>query len=249
MKNVLFLLPLLALGACGSSASETVKKVEDMAVSVSSDLKDGKPITAAATDPGKFTSIATNGPDDVIFKTADAYSVSATGSASVLEKLRFTLVDGQLKVGRYQSKWSDDEKAVITITAPSITAIAAAGSGDVKADRVTGDKVDVSAAGSGSIDVASIETATLSSDIAGSGNVTLGGKADSADYSIAGSGNVDAIKLQSSKASISIAGSGSLDLTASSTVDASIAGSGNVNVTGGAKCTSSVVGSGKLNCR
>jgi hypothetical protein len=248
MTKAIFLLPLLALSACGTSASEAVEKVEEMATIGSNDLKDGKPITEAATDPGKFTAISTVGPDDVIFKTGDAYSVSATGSAKALEGLRFVLIDGNLTVGRYKYKWNEDDKAVITITAPSISAIATAGSGDVKADRVGGPKVSLSTAGSGSIDIANVETPSLNSDIAGSGNVTLAGKVDSADYSIAGSGNVDAKKMASSSASVSVAGSGDVNITASGTVDASIAGSGNVNVSGGAKCSSSVVGSGKLNC-
>jgi hypothetical protein len=248
MSKAFFLLPLMALSACGTLASEAVEKVEEMATVGSNDLRDGKPITEAATDPGNFTAISTVGPDDVVFQTGDTFSVSATGSAKALENLRFIIVDGDLTVGRYKYKWNEADKAVIKITAPAISSIALAGSGNVKADRVGGPKVSLSSAGSGSIDVANVETAELSSDIAGSGDVTLAGKVDSADYSIAGSGNVDAKKMASSSANVSIAGSGDVDLTASGTVNASIAGSGNVNVTGGAKCTSSVMGSGKLNC-
>jgi hypothetical protein len=245
MKKVLLLLPLLMLSACDVSA-------DDMKIDVtgSNDLKDGKAITAQATDPGKFTSISTVGPDDVIFKTGDTFSISASGSAEALKNLRFVVKDGDLTVGRYKYSWKmgDGDKAIITITAPSISAISAAGSGDVKADRVNGDTVSLSIAGSGSLDVADVITPSLDGDIAGSGNVKLAGKVDKANYSIAGSGNVDASKMASSTASVSIAGSGDVTLTASGSVNADIAGSGNVNVTGGAKCTSSVVGSGKLNC-
>jgi Putative auto-transporter adhesin, head GIN domain len=250
MKNALFLLPLLVLSACGYSAADAVKDIKKMEVTGSNNLKDGKAITTEATDTGKFTAISTAGPDDVIFKTGDSSSVSATGSAEALKNLRFIVVDGELRVGRYKYSWNDgnNDKAVITITGPSISAISAAGSGDVKADRVTGAKVSLSSAGSGSIAISTVDKLSLDSDIAGSGDITLQGKVDTAAYSIAGSGSIDATKMASSTASISIAGSGDVNLTATGKVSADIAGSGDVNVLGGAKCTSSVVGSGKLHC-
>ena len=251
MKRALFLMPLFALSACSYSAADAVKDVQEMDVTGSNDLKDGKAITTTAADPGKFTSVSTVGPDDVVVKVGDAFSVSASGSAEALKNLRYKIIDGDLVVGRYKYSWTggDKDKAVITITAPSITAIATAGSGDVKAERLNGPKVSLSSAGSGSINVADVETPSLDSDLSGSGNVTLGGKVDEAKYSIAGSGTVDASKMASSTASVSIAGSGDVNLTASGSVSASIAGSGDVNVSGGAKCTSSVVGSGSLNCK
>ncbi len=252
MKNRLFLALAMAipLSACGYSAADAVEDIKKMEVTGSNELKSGKAITAVPTDSGKFTSISSVGPDDVIFKVGDTFSVSASGSAEALENLRFVLKNGDLTVGRYKYSYQMNatDKAVITITAPSISAISAAGSGDVKADRVSGPKVSLSSAGSGSMDIANVETPALDSDVAGSGNVTLGGKVDNAAYSIAGSGTVDAAKMASSSASVSIAGSGAVNLTVSGKVSADIAGSGNVNVTGGAKCTSSIVGSGKLNC-
>lgn len=250
MKKTLFLLPLLALSACGYSAADAIKDIKKVEISSSDDLKDGKAITAEASNPGKFTSFSAVGPDDVIFKTGDTFSVSATGSADALKNLRFIVKDGDLTVGRYKYTWSNSDaaKAVITITAPTISAISAVGSGDVKADRVNGPKVSISAAGSGSLEIADVETPELDSDLAGSGDVILGGKVDAASYSVAGSGSLNAAKMASSSASVSLAGSGDVTLTVSGKVDASIAGSGDVTVSGGAKCTSSIVGSGELNC-
>jgi hypothetical protein len=247
MNNALFLLPLLMLGTCDVSAEKLTMETVG-----SSELKDGKAITAQATDPGRFTAISTVGPDDVIFKTGDSFSVSATGSVEALKNLRFVLDGDKLLVGRYKYSWkigdSDTDKAAITITAPSISAISSAGSGNVNADLVTGNSVALSSAGSGKLDVADVETPTLKAEVAGSGSMTLAGKVSDADYGVAGSGSINALKLASSKAKASVAGSGDINLTASGSVVGEIAGSGNIHVTGGAKCTSSVVGPGKLNC-
>lgn len=241
------LIAAAVLSAC-DMAADTAGKVETVG---SNDLKDGKPISAIATETGKFASISTVGPDDVVVKTGDGYSVSASGSAEALKNLRFIVTDGELTVGRYKYRWSigDKDKAVITITAPAISSIETAGSGNVKADRVNGDQVTLSSAGSGSLEVAIVEAKSLIGEIAGSGNVKLAGKASRADYSIAGSGSIDASRLTSDDAEVSIAGSGDVDLNAGGKVDIDIAGSGNVNVTGGAKCTKSVMGSGSINCQ
>jgi hypothetical protein len=254
MNKALFLMPILAapffaLSACGYSASDAIEDIQKMDISDNTDLKNGKPITPLAADPGAFTALAAMGPDDVIFKNGDAFSVSATGSAKALENLRYAIKDGELSVGRYKYRWSDgDDKATITITAPTISALSTAGSGNVKAERVNGAKVSISTAGSGSIDVADVETANLETSIAGSGRISLAGKVDAVSYDIAGSGSIDAAKMASTTAKVSIAGSGDAKLTASGKVNADIAGSGTVDVSGGATCSSSVTGSGSLNC-
>jgi Putative auto-transporter adhesin, head GIN domain len=237
---------LLPLAAC-DGPSDDIAKVE---VTETNELKDGKPITQTPTDPGKFTEIVTIGPDDVILKTGDRFSISAKGNEDSLQYLRFILSDGKLTVGRYKSSWSlsDRDKAIITITAPSVSTIALVGSGDVRAELVNGENGVLRLAGSGDLIVADITTPQLKADLAGSGNMTLAGKVADAAYSVAGSGNIEATKLASSSASASIAGSGDINLSASGRVDANIAGSGNIGVSGGAKCTSSVVGTGKLNC-
>jgi Putative auto-transporter adhesin, head GIN domain len=242
----LILLAALPLAACDVAADD----ITTVKVSGSSDLKDGTPITAQAVDPGKFTALSAVGPDDVILKIGDSFSISATGNTNAIENLRFVVKDGQLIVGRYKSSWTmgDNDSAVITVTAPSISAISATGSGDVKAAMVSGDSVKLSSAGSGTLDVADIITQKLDANLAGSGNMILAGKVADASYSIAGSGDIEAAKLASSSAKVSVAGSGDAILTVSGSVNASIAGSGEVTVSGGAKCTSAIVGSGKLNC-
>jgi hypothetical protein len=245
MKNAVFLLPLLMLSACNISFDD-----KDMETIGAKELKDGKAITAQATDPGKFTAISTVGPDDVVFKTGDAFSVSASGSAEALKDLRFIVTDGELTVGRYKYRWNagDSDKAVITITAPVVSSVALAGSGNFKGDKLSGTKVMLDLAGSGSADVADVQSPEFEGNIAGSGSMKLAGKAAKAEYSIAGSGSIDAKSLVSETVDMSVAGSGNAELNATKTVDASIAGSGDINVTGGAKCTSSKMGSGSVNC-
>lgn len=246
MKKAFVLIPLLALAACGNQVANAIEAVAEH----SSKFDNGKPIGTTPATVASFTELASMGPDHVIFKTGDSFTITATGSAEALDALRYIIEDGTLAIGRKKDGWktAKGDPATITVTAPSISALSLAGSGNLTADKVNGDEVKLSLAGSGDLKVTTVEAKNLKSALAGSGNFDIAGKAASADYSIAGSGDMNATKLTATDAKVSIAGSGDADVNVSGSVKASIAGSGNVNVTGGAKCSSSTVGSGKVNC-
>lgn len=246
MKIAFLILPLIALSACGYSAMDAADAVSG---SVSGDFADGTAIGTQPAATAAFTKLSLMGPDDVIFTVGDRFEISAAGDAKALQKLRYVIVDGNIKIGREKGNWSgNNEKAVVRVTAPSITAISLAGSGNVKADRVDGDNARFALAGSGNISVDQVRAQTAKVSVAGSGNIDLAGTAKDVKLSVAGSGDVNAGKLSAVDADVSVAGSGNVDLSASGAVKANIVGSGDVNVTGGAKCQTSKMGSGKLHC-
>ncbi len=242
---VLALLPVMTAG-CGYSIADAAEDVAE-----SGDAMDGsKAITADWMETGTFTALSTRGPDNVIFKIGEKFVIKAEGDADTLDKLRFKIDGNAIVIGRADTKWykAGSKAATIYVTAPSLSAIALAGSGNVKADRIESDTVTLSAAGSGDIDIAQVVAKTLNADLAGSGNIRAAGRAATASYSVAGSGDLDGRGVATTDASVSVAGSGDVSVNATGTVDASIAGTGDVAVTGGAKCTSSVVGTGNVTC-
>lgn len=198
----------------------------------------------------KFDRIKLAGPDDLTFTTGSEHAVSATGDAKALERLEFRVVDGELRIRRKSSSFSfgDSGKALIKVGAPTLGALAVAGSGSAKIDRMEGDDIKVSIAGSGDVDVAELAAKKLESAIAGSGSLTLAGNADSTDISIAGSGSVLGERFSSPRVDISIAGSGDVTMASDGDVDASLMGSGDVTIKGKAKCKSSSMGSGSISC-
>lgn len=246
-KSILFVgMAALSLSACGDAIAEAVHTVRES----SNEFENGKPIGTSPATIESFTRLAAMGPDHVIFKTGDSFTITATGNAEAIDALRYVIEDGRLAIGRKKDGWklAKGDPATITVTAPSISALSLVGSGNITADKVNGDDVKLSLAGSGNLKVGDVSAKNLKGSIAGSGNFDIAGKATSVDYSIAGSGKLQAGKLATTDAKVSIAGSGDVDLNATGAVKASIAGSGNVNVTGGAKCSSSSAGSGKVNC-
>lgn len=245
MKKLIFALPLFALAACeGSIANE----VREMASSGGS-MADGEPIPTSDEDPGEFTKISSVGPDNVVFTKGDDFSIRAEGDEDTIERLRYKLSDGNLKIGRVKDRgWSGRGSATVYVSAPSLNAIALAGSGDIKADRMSGDSAKISIAGAGDVSVEKVKTDSMRGNIAGSGNLKVAGKAKAMKISIAGSGDVSGKKMKVDTANIAIAGSGNVELSSDGTVDAKIMGSGDIHVHGDAKCTTKAMGSGTVKC-
>lgn len=227
-----------ATSACGRAHSE-----------------DAGPDTSRNYQVGNFQQIEVAGPYDVEVRTGANPSVSARGSEKLLEKTIVEVKGDKLVIhpekqkGWFHVGWSSRGKAHFVVTVPKLSGATIAGSGDIKVDKVQGDRFEGTVAGSGGINVASLDVQTVKLAIAGSGGVKAGaGKAQNADYDIAGSGDIDAGAVQTQQAKVSIAGSGSVRAHSSGTADVSIMGSGDVEMSGGAKCNVHKAGSGNVRC-
>ena len=250
MRHSAFLAVIFAatipLSACGYSVFDAAEDVEGN----DNGVANGKAITAQTATTATFTKVNTVGPDDVTFVTGDSFSIKAEGDAEAIKLLRYTIKDGTITIGRSKNGWwsSDGDSVTVTITAPAFTEAALAGSGNFKADKMSGDALMLAIAGSGDATISNVIGKQLGGKIAGSGDVIVSGTVDDADFAVLGSGSIDAAKLVAATAKVSIAGSGDVRVNATKTVDANVAGSGGVTVTGGAKCSKSVLGSGTVTC-
>jgi hypothetical protein len=219
------------------------------------DSDDAGPDTSRNYQVANFQQIEVAGPYDVEVRTGSNPSVSARGSQKLLEKTVVEVKGDKLVIlpekekGWFHMGWSSNGKAHFVVTVPKLNGATIAGSGDIRVDKVQGDRFEGTVAGSGGLNVGALDVQTAKLAIAGSGGIKAGaGKAQSADYDIAGSGDIDAGAVQSQQAKISIAGSGSVRAHSSGTADVSIMGSGDVDIAGGAKCSIHKAGSGNVRC-
>jgi hypothetical protein len=217
--------------------------------------QEGGPTVSRNYQVGNFQQIEVAGPYDVEVRTGGNPGVSAKGSEKLLERTVVEVRGDKLLIhpeqhnGLFHFGWSNHGKAHFTVTVPQLSGATIAGSGDIRVDKVQGQRFEGTVAGSGGIDVAAMDVQALKLSIAGSGGVKAGsGKAQSAEYEIAGSGDVDAGAIAAQQVKVSIAGSGGVKAHASGTADVSIMGSGDVDVSGGAKCSVSKAGSGNVRC-
>lgn len=197
-----------------------------------------------------FESVSLAGSDNVDIVVGPAFSVTASGPQSLLDRLDISVDGTNLKVSRKPTMgWQSGKGARIRVTMPAITGANVAGSGDMTIDKVEGDRFDAGVAGSGDLSVKAIKVQLLEANIVGSGDVSLWGNADKAAMSIAGSGSIRADELTTVTTTVSIVGSGDVSARVTGAVTGNLAGSGDLNVRGTGKCTVSKVGSGDINCQ
>jgi hypothetical protein len=204
---------------------------------------------------GNFQQIEVAGAYDVEVRTGANPSVSARGSEKLLERTVVEVKGDKLLIHAennhsfFHFGWSHHGEAKFTVTVPQLSGATIAGSGDIRVDKVSGQKFEGSVAGSGGLEVAAMNVQQLKLAIAGSGGVKAGtGTVQAAQYDIAGSGDIDAGAVDARDLKATIAGSGGIKAHSSGTADVSIMGSGDVDVAGGAKCKISKAGSGDVRC-
>lgn len=209
---------------------------------------DGKSFGTAWSGTARFDALTAAGIDDVRMTTGNRWRIRATGDARALAQLRFLVEDGALIVGRISGQRERYGKARIEVTAPSLRALTAAGSGAVEVERIGGTRASATVAGSGHATIQRVEAQRLNATVAGSGGLGLAGRSDRADVTIAGSGSLAADGFTAGSANVTVAGSGGARFRSPGEVRATIVGSGTVTVTGTTACHQTRMGSGRLLC-
>jgi hypothetical protein len=145
--------------------------------------------------------------------------------------------------------WNSNNKVLVTVSVPTLSSVAASGSGDMLIDSFNTPALKISLSGSGDAKLKALTTADLGVRVAGSGDVSGNGSAAKISINIAGSGDVRLAEMRADDVKVSIAGSGDAAVNAQKSLNVSIAGSGDVSYSGEASVKSSVAGSGSVSKR
>ncbi|HEX8215904.1 MAG TPA: head GIN domain-containing protein [Allosphingosinicella sp.] len=228
----------LALAACSAGARES----------------DGEARTASRDfQVGAFRSVSLTGSPDVVVTVGGTPSVRAEGDARLVERLDIRVEDGDLKIGyRERNSWSfgfhRDRHVTIHVTVPALAAATLTGSGDMRVDRVQGDRFVATVTGSGDLEVGQLRAAEAVFTLTGSGAIRARGSAQRSHVELAGSGDVDLAGLEIRDAVVSLHGSGDVSANATGAARVTLMGSGDVSITGPARCQIEKRGSGEVHC-
>ena len=202
----------------------------------------------------EFQAIGLSGSMDLVVRQGNSQSVQVQADDNLLQFLETVVETGQegpaLKVRwkKGQSTFTRS-KILVTVVVPKLTALSAAGSGDMSVEAFNTPVFKLAISGSGDVKLVGMSTADLGIQISGSGDVAGSGSAARLKISIAGSGDVRLGEMKSDDVTVTIAGSGDAVVYAQKTLEVSIAGSGDVSYTGNATVKSRVAGSGSLSKR
>jgi hypothetical protein len=240
--------PLLAIGLIAAVAP---------LAACSAEASDGNGTEVPATGSGgerrfaarDFDMVGLSSSADVTVSVGPTFSVVATGSPAMLDRLRVRQNGHSLDLGTKKGVWSGGgEQVHFVVTLPRLTGAAIGGSGSITVDRVAGDSFEGNIGGSGHLTVNNMQVRRASWNIGGSGDITAAGRAGETSVSIGGSGKVRNAGLRADTAEVTIAGAGNVAANAARTADVTIVGSGDVVITGGAKCQVTKMGSGSVRC-
>jgi len=195
-----------------------------------------------------FDSIDLDGSGEVIITQVGGETLKVETDDNVMEYIETEVRDGTLHLGFKQGiNLIDVTQLVFTVGVDDLTGVSVSGSGDVEAEQLTTDQLELKVSGSGDVQIVDLTADELMVDISGSGDVNLAGQATIQDISISGSGKYHAGDLASQSANIDISGSGNATVWASERLNSEVSGSGTVNYYGQPAVDSSESGSGELN--
>lgn len=203
-----------------------------------------------------FSAIALRGNIDLVVRQAAREAVQVSAEDNLLPLVQTTLEGGSDPQRTLRIEWKNGESVrstkpvVVTVDLIRLSALSAAGSGDITVEPLKTPSLALSISGSSDAKFKQLDAGQLTLSIAGSGDVQAAGKAARLEISIAGSGDVRARDLAAEDVSVSIAGSGDASVNAAKTLAVSIAGSGDVDYTGGATLMRNrIAGSGTVRQR
>lgn len=207
------------------------------------------PRVQRAYQVGAFQEVSLGGHHEVIVQVGGPLSVRAEGSERAIERLEIVVENGILQIRSRGNSWFGSHRsATVHVTVPSLAAANVGGSGEIRIDRVAGERFAAAIGGSGQILVQDLRVRNAAFSVGGSGNIQATGSAEQAEVSVAGSGDIDLDAFEIRDARISVAGSGDVSARATGTARVSVAGSGDVAVTGTARCEVEKHGSGDVTC-
>lgn len=200
-----------------------------------------------------FQSISLTGSPEVVVTVGAAPSVRAEGDARRVERLDIRVEGGELRIGyRHDSSWSFGfgrrRGVTIHVTVPSLAAATITGSGDMRVDRVQGDRFVGTVTGSGDLAVGQVQTGEAVFSVTGSGGIRAAGRAQRSHVELMGSGDVELGALEVRDATVSAHGSGNVTARAMESARVTLMGSGDVAITGPARCRVEKRGSGDVRC-
>ena len=196
-----------------------------------------------------FTAVASGGPFNVHIKLDGTESLKIDADADIIKDIETVVENGTLKIQFKDRHFRHENfhKADVYVTAKTLNALTAAGSGSMKVDgTISTSNFKIVLSGSGDVSTA-VKSETLKAILTGSGSINLNGNTSDADFTISGSGQINGKELKTQTAKAGITGSGDVYVAAEKTVSAWITGSGNVVYSGSATIASvRTTGSGRV---
>lgn len=200
-----------------------------------------------------FDRVSVTGSGRVVITQSDDESLNVEADDDLMQYIKTdvegrTLVLGFTDTPRFRTL-RPSRTIVFNVTLPRVSGLTITGSGDIEADDISAEDLEIRITGSGDVEIHSLRAEDLEVRVIGSGDVDLAGYASEQDVEISGSGKYRGEDLESQIARVRVSGSGEAVVWVSDALDVRITGSGDVDYYGDPDVTQRVTGSGDVSDR
>lgn len=199
-----------------------------------------------AISPFDAVVLSTNGAMTIV--PGDREHLTITAAGNVLPWIE-TVVQNDVLHAEWKANapgFPPETPITYTLTAPTLQYVTVTDAGQIEANDVNADRVEVTMAGTGQITMRGLQAVDLAADLDGTGRLEFAGQVTTQDISIPGSGQYSAAELASRDTSIGMAGPGHAVVQASELLDVRITGPGVVEYYGDPRVGLYVTGGGVL---
>lgn len=186
-------------------------------------------VVSETRNVGGFHGIDLRGSGRVVVTQGDGEGLVIDAEDNLLPLLESSVSDGVLRLGfkPHPGGYVEARKDIVYhVQLKTLDRLAVNGSGDITADALHADALDIA--------------------VNGSGNIKLGGEVRRETVGINGSGNLAARDLKAADATVTVNGSGDASVQADKTLMATINGSGEISYSGHPAVVKNVHGSGEV---
>jgi len=228
-------------------------------------------VTTATRQVSGFQQIDLFGSPDVILTQGESESLRIEAEDNLIPYLVTEVRGGTLEIGFRTADGlplsvRPTQPVKVYVTMKTVTGLRVTGSGDLDAERLAADTLQLTVTGSGNLSVEALTVKKLNNRltgsgdilideltaevvetvITGSGNCSIAGESAQQSARISGSGDYRASELQSEQAAMQVTGSGNVNAWVTEKLSVEIVGSGNVKYYGLPTLTQRIVGSGDI---
>ncbi|HSF83103.1 MAG TPA: head GIN domain-containing protein [Anaerolineales bacterium] len=195
-----------------------------------------------------YDRIVLSGSGEVIVTQGGSESLSIETDDNIMRYVEVEVENGALKLGFKRGvNIMSHTRLVFYVGVDDLNSLTISGSGDIEADMLETDRLEVTINGSGDVQIDDLSASEVRAMISGSGEIDLAGNVVDQDVTISGSGKYRAGDMCSALVEVNVSGSGDATVCAMERLDANISGSGSINYYGRPTINSFGGGSGDLN--
>jgi hypothetical protein len=228
-KHTILIVIALLLCACGLRA-----------------IRGSGTLVTESRDVSDFDRVWLGGSGKVILIQGQTDSLTIETDRNVMHYVTSEVRGGTLVLGTKSGVMVSPTRLRFTVSVQDLAGLTAAGSGDIVAERVDTDRVEIKVSGSGQVRVDALTAEEVEVRISGSGDVELAGQVTGQEVTISGSGKYRGGDLRSETVALTISGSGEAMLWPTESLDARLTGSGSASYYGNPRMDVSSSGSGKV---